>query len=60
MGLTSRDLEVVRLLEKNMVLTAEQLAVLVFSTGNERAALTIAQRRLRTLYTKKQIKRYRN
>ena len=60
MGLTSRDLEVVRLLEKNMVLTAEQLAVLVFSTGNERAALTIAQRRLRTLYAKKQIKRYRN
>ena len=60
MGLTSRDLEVVRLLEKNMILTAEQLAVLVFSTGNERAALTIAQRRLRTLYTKKQIKRYRN
>lgn len=60
MGLTSRDLEVVRLLEKNMILSAEQLAVLVFSTGNERAALTIAQRRLRTLYTKKQIKRYRN
>lgn len=60
MGLTSRDLEVVRLLEKNMVLTAEQLAVLVFSTGNERASLNIAQRRLRTLYTKKQIKRYRN
>ena len=27
MGLTSRDLEVVKLLEKNMVLTAEQLAV---------------------------------
>ena len=60
MGLTSRDLEVVRLLEKNMVLTAERLAVLVFSTGNERTSLTIAQRRLRTLYTKKQIKRYRN
>lgn len=60
MGLTSRDLEVVRLLEKNMVLTAEQLAVLVFSTGNERTSLNIAQKRLRTLYTKKQIKRYRN
>ena len=60
MGLTSRDLEVVRLLEKNMVLTAEQLAVLVFGTGNERASLNIAQRRLRTLYAKKQIKRYRN
>ena len=47
-------------LEKNMVLTAEQLAVLVFSTGNERTSLNIAQKRLRTLYTKKQIKRYRN
>lgn len=60
MGLTSRDLEVVRLLEKNMILTAEQLSVLVFNTGNEQTSLNIAQRRLRTLYTKKQIKRYRN
>lgn len=59
-GITSRDIEVVRLLEKNMVLTAKQLSFLVFQTSNERSSLTITQNRLKVLFNKKQIKRYRS
>ena len=57
-GLTNRDLEVVRLLEKNMILSAEQIATLFFNkNGNFSSALTIARRRLSFLTEKKYIKR---
>ena len=61
MGLTNRDLEVVRLLEKNMILSAEQIATLFFNkNGNFSSALTIARRRLSFLTEKKYIKRIKD
>lgn len=60
-GLTNRDLEVVRLLEKNMILSAEQIATLFFNkNGNFSSALTIARRRLSFLTEKKYIKRIKD
>lgn len=58
--LTTRDLEVVRYLEDNLLLTADIASRLIYHTQNERSSLAIAQRRLATLYKEKQVKRIRN
>ena len=59
MGITTRDLQVIRYLEKGFLLNAEICSRLVYWTKNEKASLNIAQRRLRELYKLKQVKRVR-
>lgn len=59
MGLTTRDLEVVRYCEKNFLINAEIASRLIYWTKNEASSLNIAQRRMRELYQLKQIKRVR-
>ena len=59
MGVTTRDLQVIRYLEKGFLLNAEICSRLIYWTKNEKASLNIAQRRLRELYKLKQVKRVR-
>ena len=59
MGLTTRDLQVIRYLEKNFLINAEIASRLVYWTKNESASLNIAQRRLREMFKLKQVKRVR-
>lgn len=59
MGLTTRDLEVIRYLEKNFLINADIASRLVYWTKNEAASLNIAQRRLREMFKLKQVKRVR-
>lgn len=59
MGVTTRDLEIIRYLEKNFIINAEIASRLVYWTKNDQSSLNIAQRRLRELYKLKQIKRVR-
>ena len=59
MGLTTRDLQVIRYLEKNFLINAEIASRLVYWTKNEAASLNIAQRRLREMFKLKQVKRVR-
>lgn len=59
MGLTTRDLQIIRYLEKNFLINAEIASRLVYWTKNEAASLNIAQRRLREMFKLKQVKRVR-
>lgn len=59
MGLTTRDLKVVRYCEKNFLINADIASRLVYWTKNEASSLNIAQRRLRELHNLKQVKRVR-
>ena len=59
MGITTRDLEIVRYLEKNFIVNAEIASRLVYWTKNEQSSLNISQRRLRELHKLKQVKRIR-
>lgn len=59
MAITTRDLQVIRYLEKGFLLNAEICSRLIYWTKNETASLNIAQRRLRELYKLKQVKRVR-
>ena len=59
MAITTRDLEVVRYLEKRFIVNAEILSRLVYWTKNEKSSLAIAQRRLKVLHKAKQVKRVR-
>ncbi|MDB8545802.1 hypothetical protein PNV01_13415 [Turicibacter sanguinis] len=59
MGITTRDLQVIRYLEKGFLLNAEICSRLIYWTKNEAASLNVAQRRLRELYKLKQVKRVR-
>ena len=59
MGITTRDLEVVRYLEKNFLMSADIASRLIYQTDNADSSLNIAQRRLRELYKLKQVKRVR-
>ena len=59
MGITTRDLQVVRYLEKGFLLNAEICSRLIYWTKNESASLNVAQRRLRELFKLKQVKRVR-
>lgn len=59
MGLTTRDLVVIRYLEKNFLLNAEILSRLVYWTGNEKYSLNASRRRLKAMHDLKQIKRVR-
>ena len=59
MGVTTRDLQVIRYLEKGFLLNADICSRLIYWTKNEKASLNIAQRRLRELYKLKQVKRVR-
>lgn len=59
MGLTTRDLEVIRYLEKNFLINAEIASRLVYWTKNEASSLNIAQKRLKEMFRLKQVKRVR-
>lgn len=59
MGLTTRDLVVIRYLEKRFLLNAEILSRLVYWTGNEKYSLNASRRRLKAMHDLKQIKRVR-
>ena len=59
MGLTTRDLEVIRYLEKNFLINAEIALRLVYWTKNEASSLNIAQKRLKEMFRLKQVKRVR-
>lgn len=60
MGLTSRDLELIRYCEKNFLINAEIASRLVYWTKNENSSLNIAQRRLKEIVKyQKQVKRVR-
>lgn len=59
MGLTTRDLVVIRYLEKKFLLNAEILSRLVYWTGNEKYSLNASRRRLKAMHDLKQIKRVR-
>ena len=60
MGLTSRDLELIRYCEKNFLINAEIASRLVYWTKNEKSSLNIAQRRLKEIVKQqKQVKRVR-
>lgn len=59
MGLTTRDLQVIRYLEKNFLINAEIASRLVYWTRNEESSLNISQRRLREIFKLKQAKRVR-
>lgn len=59
MGITTRDLELIRYVEKGFLINAEIASRLIYWTKNESSSLNIAQRRLRELYKLKQIKRVR-
>ena len=59
MGMTTRDLQIIRYLEKNFLINAEIASRLVYWTKNEAASLNIAQRRLREMFKLKQVKRVR-
>ena len=59
MGLTTRDLVVIKYLEKNFLLNAEILSRLVYWTGNEKYSLNASRRRLKAMHDLKQIKRVR-
>ena len=59
MGVTTRDLQVIRYLEKGFLLNADICSRLIYWTKNEATSLNIAQRRLKELYRLKQVKRVR-
>lgn len=59
MGLTTRDLQVVRYLEKNFLINCEIASRLVYWTKNEASSLNTAQKRMKELYRLKQAKRVR-
>lgn len=59
MGITTRDLKVIRLLEKRFIANAEILSRLIFWSGNEKSSLSVTQRRLKELHNLKQLKRVR-
>ena len=59
MGITTRDLEIIRYLEKNFLINSDIASRLVYKTNNKDSSLNIAQRRLRELYKLKQVKRIR-
>ena len=59
MGVTTRDLQVIRYLEKGFLLNADICSRLIYWTKNEATSLNIAQRRLRELFKLKQVKRVR-
>ena len=59
MGLTTRDLKVVRYLEKNFILTADIASRLIYKTNNPTSSLNVAQKRLKELVRLKQVKRVR-
>ena len=59
MGITTRDLDVIHLLEKNFLLNAEICSRLIYWTGNEHYSLNASRRRLKALHDLKQIKRVR-
>ena len=59
MGITTRDLQVIRYLEKGFLLNADICSRLIYWTKNEATSLNIAQRRLRELFKLKQVKRVR-
>lgn len=59
MGLTTRDLRVIRYLEKNFLINAEIASRLVYWTKNEKSSLNVAQKRLKEMYRLKQVKRVR-
>lgn len=59
MGITTRDLQVIRYLEKGFLLNADICSRLIYWTKNEATSLNIAQRRLKELYRLKQVKRVR-
>ena len=59
MGITTRDLEVIRYCEKNFLINADIASRLVYWTKNEASSLNIAQRRMRELFKLKQLKRVR-
>lgn len=61
--LTSRDIKVINFLdETNLLITAEQASRIFYKSpsGNEKSAITIAQRRLGVAYELKQINRFRD
>lgn len=59
MGITTRDLEIVRYCEKNFLITSDIASRLVYWSKNESSSLNIAQRRLKELFKLKQINRVR-
>lgn len=59
MGITTRDLEIIRYCEKNFLMNADIASRLVYWTKNEASSLNIAQRRMRELFKLKQLKRVR-
>lgn len=59
MGITTRDLEIIRYCEKNFLINADIASRLVYWTKNEASSLNIAQRRMRELFKLKQLKRVR-
>ena len=59
MGLTTRDLQVIRYLEKNFLINAEIASRLVYWTKNETSSLNTSQKRLKQIFLHKQAKRVR-
>lgn len=59
MGITTRDLQVIRYLEQGFLLDAEILSRLIYWTGNKKSSLSVTQRRLKELHNLKQVKRVR-
>jgi len=59
MGITQRDLQVIRYLEQGFLLNTEILSRLIYWTGNKKSSLSVTQRRLKELYNLKQVKRIR-
>ena len=59
MGLTTRDLQVIRYLEKNFLINAEIASRLVYWTKNETSPLNTSQKRLKQIFLHKQAKRVR-
>lgn len=58
--LTTRDLEIIRYLEQNFLITSSIASRLVYWTGNEKSSLIIAQKRLKVLFKEKEVKRLRD
>ena len=58
--LTTRDLEIIRYLEQNFLITSSIASRLVYWTGNEKSSLIIAQKRLKILFKEKEVKRLRD
>lgn len=60
MGLTTRDLELIRYLEKNFILNAQIASRLIYWTRNEKSSLNVAHKRLKEIIKfQKQVYRVR-